>query len=464
MQSHPSPGTAVGEGRSPVSSLSTVDGLVSGLSTSSVISQLMQIEAQPQTNLKQQVSKQNGVISAYQAVNTKFTALKTAAAAFTSTALAPTNATWQSVKATSSSTSITATATNGAPAGTTTFSVTKLAKAQISRAELPPGSPISETNGLSFTVGTGDNETNSFINVEIDDTAEEVAKRINSAKIGVTASVVNTDAGSVLQFTSSKPGAANSFSVTGLLAGPPTTVTPGSDAKVTVGDPLAGGYTVSSPSNTFSDVIPGVTFTATAEVTDASITVNNDPDSIAEKMQAMVDAANAALTTIGTQTAYNAATKTGGALSGNFELRQLQSTVLGSVSNGAAGNGSFKQVGIQLDSNGAIKFDKAAFLSAYSSDPNKVQEMVTTGLSQAFTDIADKATNSTTGTLTTAIQSGNNQIRALNTRISDWDSRLSARQATLQRQFSNLEVALGKMKNQSNWLAGQISSLSSSSS
>ena len=60
------------------------------------------------------------------------------------------------------------------------------------------------------------------------------------------------------------------------------------------------------------------------------------------------------------------------------------STVLGSVSNGAAGNGSFKQVGIQLDSNGAIKFDKAAFLSAYSSDPNKVQEMVTTGLSQAL--------------------------------------------------------------------------------
>jgi flagellar hook-associated protein 2 len=447
-----------------VSSLSTVDGLVSGLSTSSVISQLMQVEAQPQTNLKNQVTKQNTVISAYQSVNSKFTALQTAAQAFTSTGLAPVNATWQSVKATSSSTAITATATAGAPTGTTTFSVTSLAKAQVSTAELPPGSPISDTDGLTFTVGTGDNETTSFIPVSTDDSAEDVAKRINAAKIGVTASVVTTDDGSVLQFTSAKTGVSNGFSVTGLLMGTPTAVTAASDAKVTVGTIGSGGYTVSSASNTFSNVIPGVTFTATAEATNASVTVNNDPEAIADKMQALVDAANATMSQIGTQTAYNATTKTGGALSGNFEMRQLKSTMLSSVSSGLAGYGSYKQVGLQLDSNGVMKFDRSAFLSAYSSDPAKVEEMVTTGLAKSFDDIAEKATDSTTGTLTTAIQSGNNQIRDLKNRISDWDVRLASRQTALQRQFSNLEVALGKMKNQSSWLAGQISSLSSNSS
>ena len=87
-----------------MTSLTTVDGLVSGMNTTQVISQLMQLAAQPQTNLKTEVSKENAVISAYQSVNAKMAALKTAAEAFTPpSALTPTNPTWQSVKATSSS-------------------------------------------------------------------------------------------------------------------------------------------------------------------------------------------------------------------------------------------------------------------------------------------------------------------------------------------------------------------------
>jgi flagellar hook-associated protein 2 len=66
--------------------------------------------------------------------------------------------------------------------------------------------------------------------------------------------------------------------------------------------------------------------------------------------------------------------------------------------------------------------------------------------------------------LTTAIQSRNSQVKELNDRISDWDVRLDARQNALQRQYSALEVALGKLKNQSTWLAGQLAGLSTSSS
>ena len=57
----------------------TVDGLVSGMSTSTMISQLMQIEAAPQTRLKTKVSDAQSVVTAYQSVNTKISALKTAA-------------------------------------------------------------------------------------------------------------------------------------------------------------------------------------------------------------------------------------------------------------------------------------------------------------------------------------------------------------------------------------------------
>ena len=40
-----------------------------------------------------------------------------------------------------------------------------------------------------------------------------------------------------------------------------------------------------------------------------------------------------------------------------------------------------------------------------------------------------------------------------------WDTRLELRRSGLEKQFSNLEVALGKMKQQSSWLAGQLAGL-----
>ena len=51
----------------------------------------------------------------------------------------------------------------------------------------------------------------------------------------------------------------------------------------------------------------------------------------------------------------------------------------------------------------------------------------------------------------------------LTKRIGDWDVRLAARQTALQTQYSALEVALSKLKSQSTWLAGQLSTLSTGS-
>ena len=45
--------------------------------------------------------------------------------------------------------------------------------------------------------------------------------------------------------------------------------------------------------------------------------------------------------------------------------------------------------------------------------------------------------------------------------MAPWDVRLDLRKTALQRQFSGLEVALGKMQQQSSWLAGQLAGLSS---
>ena len=71
--------------------------------------------------------------------------------------------------------------------------------------------------------------------------------------------------------------------------------------------------------------------------------------------------------------------------------------------------------------------------------------------------------NSLDGTITLAIKSRQSGIKGMEDDIADWDVRLAARQTTLQRQYTALETALGKLQSQSSWLAGQIGSLPSMS-
>ena len=65
-----------------------VDGLVSGLDTTSIITNLMKVEAKPQDLLKTQLSATQAKATAYRAVNTRFDAIRTAAEALTAGSLA----------------------------------------------------------------------------------------------------------------------------------------------------------------------------------------------------------------------------------------------------------------------------------------------------------------------------------------------------------------------------------------
>ena len=139
------------------------------------------------------------------------------------------------------------------------------------------------------------------------------------------------------------------------------------------------------------------------------------------------------------------------------------------VSGGTGTNGSFKAIGIELTRDGQLTFDKTKFIAAFNADPVKTQALfidsaepdVTkkTGLADKLANVADVTTQTNTGTLSRLIISGNDAITDLNHRVDDWDVRLLARQATLQKQFGAMETALGKLKNQGNWLSGQLASL-----
>jgi flagellar hook-associated protein 2 len=66
------------------------------------------------------------------------------------------------------------------------------------------------------------------------------------------------------------------------------------------------------------------------------------------------------------------------------------------------------------------------------------------------------------GTITSRITGQESMVKNLGEQVSDWDRRLVARRAVLERMYTAMEVQLGKLNSQSSWLAGQLGSLPTS--
>ncbi|MBG0833236.1 flagellar filament capping protein FliD [Planomonospora sp. ID67723] len=443
------------------------------MSTSSLIAQLMQVERVPQTQLQSKVTTQQKVQTAFQAINTKLASLKTAA----DDMLKETS--WQLGKATSSSSSVTATTTPGTVPGSVTFNVTGVAKAQVSTAKYASATDPALAGGVTKVGISIGGAAAADVNVTTN-TPQGVADAINAAGLTVRASVLTTDQGTVLQLSSTKTGTDYGFAVTGLAGGAPDDITLADDAVIEVGNLAAGGYTVTSSSNAFNGVLTGTTVNVTKLENNVTVTVDADNEAVADKMKAFVDAANSVLTEISTQTTSTVGSKTKQPLAGNSTARQISQTVLGQIGTGQDGYGSFAQFGVQLDRYGKLTFDRAKFLTAYAADPAKVMDAVMaedpavqpTTDSNGYTVPKSKLTpvmglaerlsiaaNNGKTVITDAIKGSESLVTDLNKRIDAWDLRLEKREAALRRQFSNLEVSLGKLNQQSTWLAGQISSL-----
>lgn len=466
---------------SPTStSTSSISGLISGMDTTSVISQLMQIEAQPQTMLKSQLSTTQTDAAAYRDVNSAFAALATAAGALTQAS------TWQAAAATSSTSAVTATAGAGAAPGSVTFSVDQLATthALISSASVTQltsganlGSSLTLTKGgttstitITDSTGTGNPSLN------------DVVAAINKSGSGLTASTVQTGSGYLLQVTAAGSGSANDFSLTPATGSTNSfsVLTTGVDAQITLG---AGGPTptkITSATNTFSGVLAGTTLTVNQTTSSATVSVATDPNAITNAVQAMVTAANNVLAKISSYT--DSSSGSTAPLKGDWSLNSLTGRVLDAVSS-AVGTSSAGSVGLQLTRYGQLTFDPVAFKAALTANPAQVQAVFggttavgTDGIPNTADDtvavdgvgarlavLANQASDSTTGILTGLANGQDTRAKDIQTQIDAWTLRLAARQQTLTAQFTAMETALGTLKSQSSWLSSQINSLPTTS-
>jgi flagellar hook-associated protein 2 len=442
------------------SSTASVSGLVSGLDTGSIISQLMKVEAQTQTSLKAKLSTEQSNVKALQDLNAAFAALATSAAD-----LAKATA-WNPVKVTSTSTLVSATAGANAIAGPLSFTVGHTA--------LSHRLTFASTAALTDVVTTGSNTvridhldgTTQDIDTG-DGTLAGLVRGLNASGTGVKATTVKLDDGSYrLQVISTATGDDADFTLTNLdgsdlLGG--TTVRAGRDAEITIGTD-----TVHSATNTFTGVANGLSITLGSTVADGTVVdldVTQDTAAMTKTVQGIVDSINAALSKIDSLTAYNSATKTSGPLSTDGSVRALRNSLLESIY--PTDGSSLAGVGIQLDRYGKLVFDDDKFSAAYAADPSAVAERFISGVPKGFAvrvqAVAKHASDSVDGTITSSINGRNSNIKRIQNSIDDWDTRLALRQDTLTKQFTAMETALQQMNSQSSWLTQQLSSLSSGS-
>ena len=446
-----------------------IDGLSSGLDTTGIINQLMELERQPAVRLEQRILGNQKAIAALTTLSTRFSAVEAAAKALTdaTTSFVPR-------KATSSAAHVTATATAGAPLGTTAFTVEQLAATHrvVTTGTVADGDTVVSAGGTTITVDGVD------VEIAAGATLRDVATAINATEgLDVTAQIVNTGSGLKLQLSTSEAGDAGQFTVdlgalddAAFTGGTGTAVlTQGQDARVRVGtEGTPGSYTITSPTNTFTGVLEGLTFTVT-EVTDQEVTVGvtDDPGALTSKVKAFVDAVNAALGALDKELDSGITSGAAGTLPGDAAMRSLRDQLLSAVTYAVPGSslGSGGLAGIQSTRTGTLEFDEAAFKAALEEDPAAVQALFRSGdesqpaIADRVQALAKQAVRSNDGTIATAIQGRESQNRQFTDQISAIDRRVEMRRQTMVRQWAALEVALGGMQSQLDWLSSQIGAM-----
>lgn len=133
-------GTSVSNYGSSTAPPITINGLSSGIDTAQIIAELMQVNAQPQQQLQQQLNQASIVLGSYQILSNDVTTLQSVSDTLAS------SAGWQAWIPNSTTADASATVGNGAVGGSLTFSVDALAQAD---SLISSGSVSSETSQVT---------------------------------------------------------------------------------------------------------------------------------------------------------------------------------------------------------------------------------------------------------------------------------------------------------------------------
>jgi flagellar hook-associated protein 2 len=445
--------------------LISIGGLVTGLDTNKMIDSLVALERRPIDQLGKEIDAANVTKTALASLQAKFLAFKTAA-----DGLKTAGGVLVRKASSSESTVLSAAAGEGAQRGTATITVSQLARASVA------GSTVGKTAATDtiaagagtfrFQVGSGDVQT---VNIDGTTTLQDLANAINDLDAGVTASAINAGTAASpdyrLQLQSQDTGESSTITIvqddTQLAI---QTSQTGLNAQFSV-----SGFSTSfeRESNTFNDVLTGVTISLRSEGT-STVTVDDDADAIVKKVQAFVAAYNEIRTFVDQESVVDAGQGKDevaqGPLAGNSTVRQLaerlQSTFSSAISGADSKYVNLSSLGIATQKDGTVIFTEATLRTAISEDPDAVAA-VFAGTDESNGVAADLATlvaevTGSSGAFSAQTTSLDQRIRGLQDQIDQGTRNVEAYEESLRLQFANLETLIAQLQSQGNSLLAAL--------
>lgn len=371
----------------------------------------------------------------------------------------------------------TATAKAGAPSGSYSVFVQKLATAsQVSYNNLSDGRSAggilkvnladegAGTTTASFDVdlsaATSDTDKDGVLSIR------EVAAAINRASGNsglVSAGVVTIGTETRLVLSSKNTGVANTVSLdasgvsdaalqTGL--GARTVVSAAQDAVILLGG-QASGTVIKQASNTFTN-IDGVSMTFTraqaASENDITLKVAGDTNGTVANVQSFIDAYNKLKGIVDTlvDAGDPANAKSGGTFAHDAGIKALQGSLVSLLR--ATGTSSLASYGITATRDGALSLDSARLTRQLNVNPNGLDELIgsasvssPSGIAGTLNTYLNTWSNSATGQLKQRTEANTKLQSTLTRRQGDLDAQFDAAYTRYLKQFTDLQTLQARM-------------------
>ncbi len=306
---------------------------------------------------------------------------------------------------------------------------------------------------LTLTVGS---QTAQFTLSSANNNLTGLAQAINSANLGVSATVSSTAGGqyyiSVVSTSGGSPPAISLTSAKSLL----TQTSPGSDAVFT----LNGNIPVDSPSNLINSVIPGVTFDLLKASQTASVTVSVSSDSsqLSNALSEFVSQYNALTADLDLHTG-----QTADLLSGDSILsiiREDMSQIFSYQGTGAVR--SLSDLGITMDqTDDKLSFDPTVLSGMSASQIQGAFTYVgssTSGLA-SFANTLTQLTDPVEGMITQEQSGFSQEEQHLTDEINTKVDQANAMQKNMQLQMAKADTMIASLESQQNMLNSTIEAM-----
>jgi len=348
-------------------------------------------------------------------------------------------------------------ASTSAIAGSHTIIVNSLAQTSSNYSNRITNASDTLSGSLSIQIGSGASKS---ITVDsTNNTLAGLATAINSASMGVVASVVKDSTGSRLTLVSSTSGAAGQITLSSSLEDSTTSTAlsfqtgqTGADASLNV-----DGLDTTSASNTVTGAIPGVTFqllSTSSSSSQVQVQITNNNSAIETAVNSFVTAYNAVISDITTQEGKDSSGKAE-PLYGDATLALIQNQLTTGLLGGAASGSinSITQLGLSLGRDGKLTLNASDLDSALNANFSAITGFLQNSGSfgQTFTTTLNGlSSTSTKGAIYLAQQQNTAQEAALNKSISDQDARIASDKTRLTAELNTANQILQSIPDQVN--------------